>query len=182
MNDRDDALGKAGAVRAGGCAAWELGLDEVLVARTRRLVGSVAAGLRLPDGLAGDLVLGASELATNVWLHGGGQVVVEDGRPVAGLPEVWVYARGTAPRELVVSVFDTGEWAEATTDVPAIGVPDPAAEHGRGLQIVAGLAAGAGGRWGRHLSRSRLGRREGVHVGGMQLGHRASSEHRAVER
>lgn len=147
MTDRDGAPGKAGAVRAGGRAVWELGLDEVLVARTRRLVGSVAAGLRLPDGLAQDLVLGASEPAANVWLHGGGQVVVEDGRPVAGLPEVWVYARGTAPRELVVTVFDAGELAEATTDVPAIGVPDPAAEHGRACRSSRAWPPGRSSSW-----------------------------------
>jgi serine/threonine-protein kinase RsbW len=93
------------------------------VAHARRFVSGVLAGL----GVADDVVLCVSELASNAVLHSssrrpGGQFAVR----------IWMTARGWVRTE----VEDRGgPWA-----------PDPEAgeEHGRGLLIVSGLST----RWG----------------------------------
>jgi len=97
----------------------------------------------------------ASELAANT-LHARENIQLRAAAdPVAGAAELWLYLRRSgAGQELVCKVFDSlPSWKQGAP-------PDPAgvaleSESGRGLQVVAGLS---GGRWGRHLTRSRLGR------------------------
>jgi hypothetical protein len=64
--------------------------------------------------------------------------------------------RGSRRPELVVTVFDTGDFWMQPVSVPPNGL-DVAGVDGRGLQIIAALAEEAGGRRGLHPSRSRLG-------------------------
>ena len=114
-----------------------------------------ASGLGLPDDAIYDGMTMASELAANT-LHAS-ENVQYDGvarLPVAGVPELWLYLRCAAGRwELVCMAFDSlAGWKGGSP--PAPGGAEPCAVDGRGLQLVAGLS---GGRWGYHLSRSRLG-------------------------
>jgi len=76
------------------------------------------------------------------------------GAPVFGCPELWLYLRGTgARRELVCKVFDCCRgWRHGAPPEPATASGHAVA--GRGLQLVHALSAG---RWGHHLTRSRLG-------------------------
>jgi hypothetical protein len=94
-----------------------------------------------------------SELGSNVWRH------ALDGRtplplPSAGLPELSVYLRGPGP-ELVVKVFDSAPWRGPLH--PDTRRPAAVAESGRGLEVMAALAAEHGGSWEVHRTRSRLG-------------------------
>jgi hypothetical protein len=100
-----------------------------------------------------------SELAANT-LHAHDNVQLDRaaGPPLAGAPELWVYLRRHLRRsasrwELVCKVFDsvTG-WQDGRTPLP--GSAEDTSVSGRGLQVVAELS---GGRWGYHLTRSRLG-------------------------
>jgi len=138
-------------IRSGACAAWELPVTAECAGQARDLVRDTAWGIGVGGGPVEDAMIMVSELATNALRHGGKRVRRRDGAPVAGLPELWTYL--SAPRELVVTVFDAGEgWSDFDVDEA-----DPHGETGRGLQIVAALADGVGGRWGHNLSRSRLG-------------------------
>ncbi len=80
--------------------------------------------------------------------------VGRQGAPAFGCPELWLYLRGVgARRELVCKVFDCCRgWRHGAPPGPAT-VPGQAIA-GRGLQLVHELSAG---RWGYHLTRSRLG-------------------------
>ncbi|WP_345441624.1 ATP-binding protein [Actinoallomurus vinaceus] len=148
----------ADALRAGACVAWELPGDR-MVRHARRIVSDVVSGLGVPEDFVHTATVAVSELATNALVHGSAHAALESGPPVTGLPELWLYVRGTAlPRELVLSVFDMGlgaSWSAAT--VPAVGVPDAESESGRGLQILGALAEESQGRWGMHPSRAPLG-------------------------
>ncbi|MEV5747988.1 ATP-binding protein [Actinoallomurus sp. NPDC052308] len=146
----------AEAVRSGACVAVPLPIRPESAHTARQVVGRVAEQLGLPSTLADDLMLVASELATNALRHGGGRVRYRGDQPVEGLPELWLYLRGTRRTELVVTAFDTGEFWDAGVRVPENGAVLPGVS-GRGLQIVAALAETAGGRWGMHPSRARLG-------------------------
>lgn len=144
------------ALRTGACVARALAGDR-MVREARRAVRDAASGLGAARQLVDDVELAASELATNALVHGLFEPVLEGGVPVAGLPELWLYVRGTAlPRELVVCVFSPGP-AWAALAAPAVGMPDEGGESGRGLQIIAGLGESWEGRWGWRLSRARLG-------------------------
>ena len=140
---------------AGGCLTWPLSLDATCAREGRRVFREAAAGLGLPDDVIYDGMTMASELAANT-LHAQDHVQFEGTArlPVAGAPELWLYLRRTAGRwELVCSAFDSlAGWKCGAS--PGLDGPGPYAGSGRGLQIVAGLS---GGRWGHHLSRSRLG-------------------------
>ncbi len=119
------------------------------------MFSETASGLGLPDDLIYDGMTMASELAANT-LYAQQNVQFEGAarQAVAGVPELWLYLRHAAGRwELVCKAFDslTG-WKCGTPPTP--GRAGPGAVDGRGLQVVAGLS---GGRWGHHLSRSRLG-------------------------
>jgi len=129
---------------------------EVIRAREgRRVFCEAVSGLGLPDDLIYNGMTMASELAANT-LHAQENVQFEGAArpPVAGGPELWLYLRCAVGQwELVCTAFDslTG-WK---CGPPPVGDgPRACAEGGRGLQVVAGLS---GGRWGHHLSRSRLG-------------------------
>jgi len=145
----------AASLLAGGCLVWPLSLDATCAGESRRVFRATASGLELPDDLIYDGMTMASELAANT-LYAQQNVHFEDAapQPVAGAPELWLYLRHAAGRwELVCKAFDslTG-WKCGTPPTP--GPAHPGAVDGRGLQVVAGLSAG---RWGHHLSRSRLG-------------------------
>jgi hypothetical protein len=140
---------------AGGCLAWPLSLDATCAREGRRVFREAASGLGLPDDVIYDGMTMASELAANT-LHAQDNVQFEGTArlPVAGAPELWLYLRRTGSRwELVCNAFDSlAGWKCGA--VPGLDEPRAYAGSGRGLQIVAGLS---GGRWGHHLSRSRLG-------------------------
>jgi hypothetical protein len=143
------------ALAAGGCCAWPLSLDAICAGEGRRMFRAAASSLGLPDEAVYDGMTMASELAANT-LHARENIQFDGaGRlPVAGAPEMWLYLRCVAGRwELVCTVFDSlAGWKGGIQPDP--GHVQPCAESGHGLQIVAGLS---GGRWGHHLSRSRLG-------------------------
>ena len=145
----------AASLVAGDCLVWPLSLDATCAGDSRQMFSETASALGLPDDLIYDGMTMASELAANT-LYALQNVQFEGAarRPVAGAPELWLYLRHAAGRwELVCKAFDslTG-WKCGTPPTP--GGAEPGAVDGRGLQLVAGLS---GGRWGHHLSRSRLG-------------------------
>ncbi len=93
----------------------EFGLDDLHDFRALVTAAAVAGGLS--RGRSSDLAVAASELASNSVLHGGGR----------GLATVW-----GEQGAVLVEVADAG-----TITDPAVGhtLPDPSAEHGRGLYI-----------------------------------------------
>jgi hypothetical protein len=143
-------------VRAGGCFVRPLPLDRTCSSAARRFFREAVAGLDLPGDLVHDGITMASELAANT-LHAQGNVEFSGGnrqRAVSGIPEFWLYLRGTGARaELVCKIFDS----EPGWSVDAQEQPNKAPLEqvgGRGLQVVAALSAG---QWGGHPSRGRLG-------------------------
>jgi len=149
-----ERLADAG-ISSGGCFSRPLPIDTTCAAAARRFFREAVSSLAIPAGLVHDGVTMASELAANT-LHAQRNVAPAGARQrsAAGIPEIWVYLRGTGrTRELVCKVFDTERgWVPGNrpgmSDAPLDSV------SGRGLQVVAGLSAG---QWGCHLSRSRLG-------------------------
>jgi anti-sigma regulatory factor (Ser/Thr protein kinase) len=101
---------------------WQVGTDHEVVSDSRHRISAHAADL--PDAVAGDIELLASELVANAVLHGGGPVTV-------GLERTGHHVR--------VEVSDTSE------DLPTLRAPeDLLAERGRGFLLVDRLAS----RWG----------------------------------
>lgn len=165
------------ALLEGRCCAWPLPWDVTCAAEARGVFREALSGLGLPQDLIYDGMTMASELAANT-LHALGDQVGREQWPVAGGPELWIYLRHEAGRwELVCKVFDSlAGWKARLDPGPGLAAdglaaggagpggagpgglaPSPAAldsVSGRGLQVVAGLS---GGRWGHHLTRSRLG-------------------------
>ncbi|MEV4251542.1 ATP-binding protein [Spirillospora sp. NPDC049652] len=92
--------------------------------------------LGLPSDLIDDGALAVSELATNQLLHAPGSSA-----------ELWTWIRTHPSPHLVVTVFDT-----ARDVVPVRSDDYLLDEHGKGLAIVAALAASVGA----HPSRARL--------------------------
>ncbi|MDL4772597.1 ATP-binding protein [Actinomadura xylanilytica] len=133
-------------ILAGGCAVWALPGDGTCAGFARRVVRQVAGGLGMPDGLAYDLAVAVSEIATNAFVHAGPQE--------AGPAEMWIYVR-RARSELVVKVFDTAPWRGPIRYGPLR--PGTESEGGRGFEVVDALAVEHGGAWGMHRTRSRLG-------------------------
>jgi hypothetical protein len=152
---REAAESKAASLLAGGCIVRPLSLDATCARESRRVFSETASSLGLTDDLIYDGMTMASELAANT-LYAQENVQFEGAarQPVAGAPELWLYLRHAAGRwELVCKAFDSlAAWKCGSAPTP--GQTHPGAVDGRGLQIVAGLS---GGRWGHHLSRSRLG-------------------------
>ena len=139
----------------GGCFVRPLPIDTTCAAAARRYFREATSAISLPSGLLHDGVTMASELAANT-LHAQRNAASGAARQRAtpGIPELWLYLRGTGrTRELVCKVFDTErDWSAGTT--PGMTSAPEDSVSGRGLQVVAGLSAG---QWGCHLSRSRLG-------------------------
>jgi hypothetical protein len=154
LPDPAERLAYAG-ISAGGCFARPLPIDTTCAAAARRFFREAVSSLAIPSGLVHDGVTMASELAANT-LHAQRNVAAAGTRQrsAAGVPEIWLYLRGTGrSRELVCKVFDTERgWAPGNR--PGMSDAPPDSVSGRGLQVVAGLSAG---QWGCHLSRSRLG-------------------------
>jgi hypothetical protein len=146
---------KDASVRAGGCFVRPLPLDRTCSGAARRFFREAVAGLDLPADMVHDGVTMASELAANT-LHAQANVEFSGNRQraVSGIPEFWLYLRGTGARsELVCKIFDS----EPGWSVDALEQPGKAPLEqvgGRGLQVVAALSAG---QWGGHPSRGRLG-------------------------
>ncbi|MFI0445816.1 ATP-binding protein [Actinomadura sp. 6N118] len=133
----------------GGCMVWALPPDETCAGVARARVRETMRGLGSSEELVRDSATMASELATNVFAHAlGGRNPLRG--PAAFVPELYLYRRGDRP-ELVVKVFDRVPWKGAMPRRPEAG-----AESGRGLEVVAALAAEHGGSWGVHRTRSRL--------------------------
>jgi hypothetical protein len=139
----------------GGCFARPLPIDSTCASAARRYFREAVSSLTLPSGLVHDGVTMASELAANT-LHAHRNAARSSLRHkgMAGIPEIWLYLRGTGrTRELVCKVFDT-ERGWSAGSAPGMTKAPVDSVSGRGLQVVAGLSAG---QWGCHLSRSRLG-------------------------
>jgi hypothetical protein len=142
-------------VRAGGCFVRPLPLDRTCSSAARRFFREAVAGLDLPGDTVHDGVTMASELAANT-LHAQANVEYSGSRQraVTGIPEFWLYLRGSGARtEVVCKIFDS----EPGWEIDALVQPGKAPLEqvgGRGLQVVAALSAG---QWGGHPSRGRLG-------------------------
>jgi hypothetical protein len=139
----------------GGCFVRPLPIDTTCAAAARRFFREALSSLAVPSGLLHDGVTMASELAANT-LHSHRNIApgAPLQRPAAGIPEIWLYLRGSGrTRELVCKVFDTERGWTAGSE-PGMSKAPLDSVSGRGLQVVAGLSAG---QWGCHLTRSRLG-------------------------
>lgn len=101
--------------------AWQLSEDARTVRQARALIRAELSELSLSSDLVDDAVLMVSELITNAFMYGDG------------------------PYELVLLV-DAKEIMCVVVDssplLPAPAPPDLAAEHGRGLRIIARLSDG----------------------------------------
>jgi hypothetical protein len=152
--DQSERLSDAG-LSGGGCFVRPLPIDTTCASAARRFFREAASTLAIPSGLLHDGVTMASELAANT-LHAQRNAAESamHQRSAPGIPEIWLYLRGTGrTRELVCKVFDTERtWSVGAE--PGMGKAPLDSVSGRGLQVVAGLSAG---QWGCHLSRSRLG-------------------------
>jgi hypothetical protein len=134
-------------VEVGVCSAYPLPGDPTCAGVARRIFRRAAGELSLVPELVDDGTTMVSELAANT-LH----VHSEESR--AG-SEFWLYLRGSGPRrELVCKVFDSYPgWLRAPVPGRSLRAPLDAMS-GRGLEVVHEMS---GGRWGYHLTRSRLG-------------------------
>jgi hypothetical protein len=151
--DEPGSLSDAG-LSNGGCFARPLPIDTTCAAAARRYFREAVSSLAIPTGLIHDGVTMASELAANTLHAQRGTGGAAHHRATAGIPELWIYLRGTGrTRELVCKVFDTERGWNAGAEPGMVKAPHDSVS-GRGLQVVAGLSAG---QWGCHLSRSRLG-------------------------
>jgi hypothetical protein len=151
---QSERLSDAG-LSGGGCFVRPLPIDTTCASVARRFFREAASTLAIPSGLLHDGVTMASELAANT-LHAQRNAAGSAGRQrvAAGIPEIWLYLRGTGrTRELVCKVFDTERTWSVGAD-PGLDKAPLDSVSGRGLQVVAGLSAG---QWGCHLTRSRLG-------------------------
>src|SRR5258708_4411496 len=126
-------------VRAGGCFARPLPLDETCASAARRFFRESVAGAGLPGDLVYDGVTMASELAANTMnAHGNIEFGGRGHRPVTGMPELWVYLRSCkSGRELVCKIFDSLPGWDAGEPLP-VGAAVPAGPdsgRGKGLQM-----------------------------------------------
>ena len=128
-------------IALGGMCAWRLPADESCASIARSLVSIAMTTLKLDRDTADDVILTASELATNALNHARSAHPA----PQTSSPELWVWARTTPRQQLVVSVFDTcrSAWPDATPR-------DLLDDHGKGIGIVALLAEA----WGAHRTRA----------------------------
>ncbi|MBO2463527.1 ATP-binding protein [Actinomadura violacea] len=141
-------------LRDGGFPGLPLPSGDGAPAAARAAVRALLTELRMPPDAAHDAKVIVSELATNAVLHSGRA----RGLPPAGGLELWAHLRWRTRPEIVVTVFDPGPWPGPGVFAAPRSAP-PGALGGRGLQVVDALTAAAGGRWGGHPTRSRLGAR-----------------------
>jgi len=139
---------------SGACCAWPLPPDPTCARTSRQVFREAARSLGMREELIDDGITMASELAANT-LHAGTEQELAELRPAAGAPELWLYVRRAQGQwELACKVFDSLRgWRQGAPPEPGRSAPEEAVT-GRGLQVVAALS---GGRWGHHLTRSRLG-------------------------
>ncbi|MFF0520719.1 ATP-binding protein [Actinomadura nitritigenes] len=129
--------GRPADITTGGACAFQLPRDPSAASQARTLIVATMREIGFTTDTIDDAKLAVSELATNAHTHASSRT----------RPELWIWARTRPAPELVVSVFDTHRdtW-------PVAGNADLLDEHGKGLSIVAALAA----RTGSHFTRSRL--------------------------
>jgi hypothetical protein len=141
-------------VEAGECSAWSLPGDPTCAGIARRMFRGAAAGLALEPAVVDDGVTMVSELAANT-LHVQREQPAQQRQPSRGTTELWLYLRGSGPRrELVCKVFDSFPgWLHGNVPGRGVGRAPADAMSGRGLEVVHELSQG---RWGHHLTRSRL--------------------------
>jgi hypothetical protein len=151
---RPASLADAG-LNAGGCFVRPLPVDTTCAAAARRFFREAVSTLPIPSGLVHDGVTMASELAANT-LHAHRKSALGGALPGSptGVPEIWVYLRGSGRTcELVCKIYDYERSWDAVTMTGMAKAPADSVS-GRGLQVVDGLSAG---QWGCHLTLSRLG-------------------------
>ena len=140
----------------GTCCAWALPVDPSCAKAARQLYQDAASEVGITADLIYDGITMASELADNT-LHAYESYGSRGGLrpPIAALPELWVYLRGSGPRrELVCKIFDAYPgWKTGTAPGRSPDRASAQAVSGRGLQVVHELSQG---RWGHHLTRARL--------------------------
>ena len=144
--------GGPGLLASGACCAWPLPADATCARTARQVFRDGARSLGMRDDLIDDGITMASELAANT-LHAGAGGELSGLQP--GAPELWLYVRRAQGQwELACKVFDSLRgWKQGTPPEAGRSASEEAVT-GRGLQVVAALS---GGRWGHHLTRSRLG-------------------------
>ncbi|MEV4004812.1 ATP-binding protein [Actinomadura sp. NPDC049753] len=151
MPENPQTVEKAGSKLADGAfPAWPLPPGPAAAAFARSIARSALAELGMPPQDAQDAQTIISELATNAVVHGD-----------RNRAEVWAYlSRHPSPR-LTLTVFDAAPWrgAAGPADAAAPSAGEPASEAcgGRGLMLVNALTEEAGGCWGVHPTRRRLG-------------------------
>ncbi|WP_246397719.1 ATP-binding protein [Actinomadura luteofluorescens] len=156
MPEKPHTPGTAGTKLAEGAfSAWPLPPGPRAAAVARAVVRSVLDELDLPSEIVSDAQTIISELATNAVVHGDRESA-----------EVWAYlSRHPSPR-LNLKVFDAAPWrgsgaadpaATVTPTAPITGEQASDAYRGRGLMLVNALTGEAGGCWGIHPTRRRLG-------------------------
>ncbi|GAA4384577.1 hypothetical protein GCM10023088_53090 [Actinomadura verrucosospora] len=150
MPDNPQTVEMAGSKLADGAfPAWSLPPGPAAAAFARSLARSVFAELGMPADDAQTII---SELATNAVVHGD-----------RDRAEVWAYLSRRPSPHLTLKVFDAAPWrgagAAGPADAAAPTAGEPAADAcgGRGLMLVNALTEEAGGCWGVHPTRRRLG-------------------------
>ena len=139
----------------GAFSAWPLPPGPRAAAVARAVVRSVFGELDLPSEIVSDAQTIISELATNAVVHGDPESA-----------EVWAYLSHHPSPRLNLKVFDAAPWRGSGAADPAgiatptaliTGEPASDAYGGRGLMLVNALTGEAGGCWGIHPTRRRLG-------------------------
>lgn len=136
----------------GAFPAWPLPPGPTAAAAARSIARSVLDELDMPPAVAEDAQTIISELATNAVVHGD-----------RDRAEVWAYLSRHPSPSLTLKVFDAAPWrGTGAADPAGAGPPipgEPASDAcgGRGLMLVNALTEEAGGCWGVHPTRRRLG-------------------------
>ncbi|WP_329087271.1 ATP-binding protein [Actinomadura citrea] len=153
MPEKSQTAETEGAQLADGAfPAWPLPPGPTAAAFARSVARSVLAELDMPPAVVGDAQTIISELATNAVVHGD-----------RDRAEVWAYLSRHPFPQLTLKVFDAAPWRGTGAAGPAgataliTGEPASDACGGRGLMLVNALTEEAGGCWGVHPTRCRLG-------------------------
>lgn len=126
-------------IAAGSACVFVLPRERTCASRARSMLAATMKQLRFADDTIDDARIAVSELATNAVTH------ARTDAP----PELWAWARSRPAPQLVVSIFDAHPESR-----PMPSGADLLDEHGKGLAIVAALAASTG----THRTRSRTGK------------------------